>query len=544
MKETDIEFMRATLIAQQGSLAMLQAERVRERAELKKLIAQLDVLRRSGDKKYLFAIEVLERRVLKLQKLLFAPSSERRADEDESTSSTDQKKKKRSTRIDRSGLTTVERRHRLDPADCVCKLCSSALSEWVGQFDTSEEIHRIPEQFLRILHQMQKYRCPNGCSIETAPLPDKLHSRAQYSIDFAADVAADKYDLHLPLERQAKEMTRCGLRIDSQTLFDLLVSLCDATRGSLDALRAAVRREPVLGADETRWPVHGEPKKASAWHAWVLGGPNAVVYEIFDGRGLDAARKLVGSFEGTLIVDRYRIYQDLTKERPDIALAFCWSHIRRDFLDLEPSYPKDVGEALFWIRWIFRVESYAKSEGLGDEQRLRLRDRFSRVAVGEVRALLERAAAMHPPDSGIAKLRASLAQAWPSLERFLGDARIPPHNNASESRLRGLVVGRKNHYGSRSRRGTEVAAHLYSLVESAKLAGIVPREYLKVAVLAPRRGLPPPMPSDLVDTERRKVYEPLLDEIARSRQRDLADLADAIMSSYVGTEPAPATDES
>jgi hypothetical protein len=33
-------------------------------------------------------------------------------------------------------------------------------------------------------------------------------------------------------------------------------------------------------------------------------------------------------------------------------------------------------------------------------------------------------------------------------------------------------LGRKNHYGSRSERGTEVAALFYSLIESAKLAGV------------------------------------------------------------------------
>jgi transposase len=32
----------------------------------------------------------------------------------------------------------------------------------------------------------------------------------------------------------------------------------------------------------------------------------------------------------------------------------------------------------------------------------------------------------------------------------------------------GPVLGRKNHYGSRSQRGTEVAALFYSLIESAK----------------------------------------------------------------------------
>jgi transposase len=43
------------------------------------------------------------------------------------------------------------------------------------------------------------------------------------------------------------------------------------------------------------------------------------------------------------------------------------------------------------------------------------------------------------------------------------------------------VLGRKNHYGSRSERGTEVAALFYSLIESAKLAGVEPDVYLRRA---------------------------------------------------------------
>jgi hypothetical protein len=49
--------------------------------------------------------------------------------------------------------------------------------------------------------------------------------------------------------------------------------------------------------------------------------------------------------------------------------------------------------------------------------------------------------------------------------------------------LRGVAVGRKNHYGSRSERGTRVAALFYSLIESAKLCGVEPRAYLREATL-------------------------------------------------------------
>lgn len=64
------------------------------------------------------------------------------------------------------------------------------------------------------------------------------------------------------------------------------------------------------------------------------------------------------------------------------------------------------------------------------------------------------------------------------LTAFLDDPNIPIDNNAVERALRGVALGRKNHYGSRSRRGTEVAALFYSLFESAKLAGVEPKSYV------------------------------------------------------------------
>ena len=90
---------------------------------------------------------------------------------------------------------------------------------------------------------------------------------------------------------------------------------------------------------------------------------------------------------------------------------------------------------------------------------------------------------------------------WPGLTVFLTDPRIPIDNNHAEREIRGVVVGRKNHYGSKSKRGTEVAAIFYSLFESARLAGIDPKAYLLEAA---RRAIRAPgavtLPADLVPT--------------------------------------------
>ncbi len=60
--------------------------------------------------------------------------------------------------------------------------------------------------------------------------------------------------------------------------------------------------------------------------------------------------------------------------------------------------------------------------------------------------------------------------------RFLADPRIPLDTDGVERALRGVAVGRKNHYQSRSERGTRVAALFYSLIDSAKLAGARDRD--------------------------------------------------------------------
>ena len=57
-------------------------------------------------------------------------------------------------------------------------------------------------------------------------------------------------------------------------------------------------------------------------------------------------------------------------------------------------------------------------------------------------------------------------------------------NNPAERALRRLVMGRKNHYGSRSQQGADVSALLYSLVGTAKLCRLNPSTYLRQALLA------------------------------------------------------------
>jgi transposase len=88
----------------------------------------------------------------------------------------------------------------------------------------------------------------------------------------------------------------------------------------------------------------------------------------------------------------------------------------------------------------------------------------------------------------IGKASAYAIANWERLTRFVENPLVPLDNNATERAIRGPVIGRKNHYGSKSRRGTQVAAILYSLVETAKIHDVDPAKYLLEAVRAAERG--------------------------------------------------------
>ena len=107
------------------------------------------------------------------------------------------------------------------------------------------------------------------------------------------------------------------------------------------------------------------------------------------------------------------------------------------------------------------------------------------------------------PSTGLAKAVEYMLSLWSGLTVFLTDPRIPIDNNHAEREIRGVVVGRKNHYGSKSKRGTEVAAIFYSLFESAKLAGVDPKAYvLEAARRAVRNPGTVTLPVDLLGQSR------------------------------------------
>ena len=380
-------------------------------------------------------------------------------------------------------LPIVEEIHQLDEPDRACPECGGALAEWNGQFEEAEEVDVVERSFRIVRHRRQKYRCACG-SIETALGPQKLIEGGRYSVAFAVEVAVSKYTDHLPLARQVRQMARAGLTVGTQALWDQIFALSRHLEPTYKALRRYVLGAPVVGADETTWQLM-DGKGSGKWWVWAVTRPDAVFYQILSSRSAQAASTVLDGYHGIVVADGYSAYRALQKQPrdgggvPDFDLACCWAHCRRKFVEAEPHYPQAT-QAIELIRELYRIEERGRESG-DPAKLLELRRTESAKLLETIRLWLVEQARTALPQSSLGKAIGYAQSLWPGLTRFIEDPEIPIDNNSTERSLRGVAVGRKNHYGSRSIRGTEVAALFYSLIESAKLSGIEPAHYLREA---------------------------------------------------------------
>ena len=110
-------------------------------------------------------------------------------------------------------------------------------------------------------------------------------------------------------------------------------------------------------------------------------------------------------------------------QRGDVALAFCWSHVRRQFYEIQVKTPAPIAtEALVRIAALYAIE--ADIRGLAADERRQARQRRTKPLVDDLRLWLEaQLAAVSGKSTIAAAIRYALSR-WEGLTRFLDDGRI------------------------------------------------------------------------------------------------------------------------
>ena len=382
----------------------------------------------------------------------------------------------------------------IEPADRSCPCCGGALHQ-IGVEET-ERLDAVPLRLRVRVTRRPIYGC-RSCAeaVVQAPAPDSAIPGGLPTEALLAQVAVSKYNDGLPLYRQAQILERDGIHLDRATLSDWMGRTAWWLKPLWELLLGSVLSSPKLFCDDTRLPVLAPGKgKTSTGYLWGLARddspwrgdlPPAVAYVYTEDRVWDRAREVLADYTGVLQVDGWGGFKRLTGKQDtvlddagSVTLAFCWSHGRRQFFEIHQSSQSPIaGEVLRRIAELYRIEDEIR--GQPPDARRAVRQNSSRPRVEALKVYLEEQLARVSGKMPVAKAIRYMLSHWDGLCVFLTDGRVELDTNTIERLHRIVATTRKNALFAGSDSGARSWAIFTSLIQSAKMNGLNPFEYLK-----------------------------------------------------------------
>lgn len=373
----------------------------------------------------------------------------------------------------------------LAPEATACPCCQGPLIE-IG-VDAAERLDVIPAQFRVLVTKRPKLAC-RACPgvVLQAPAPARLIAGGVPTEATVAHVLVSRYADHLPLYRQSQILARQGIEIGREILADWTGTGALEIVPVVRRLHEILLASPRLFADETTMPVldpgRGKTKKGYAWaiarddRPWSGKDPPAVVFHYAPGRGAEHAKDLLSGYRGILQCDGYGGYKALAASNAGITLAFCWSHVRREFIELAKGKAAPIAtETLQRIAALYAIE--AEIRGKPPELRRAVRQQRSQPILKDLFTWLTAQLARLPGGSPTAQAIRYALNHREGLARFLEDGRVELDNNTVERAIRPVCLSRKNALFASGDDGGARWAAVASLVETCKLNNVDPQSY-------------------------------------------------------------------
>ena len=449
-------------------------------------------------------VEMLEAQVRDLNQRLYGTKSEKSAGAEAAGQSKPASPRHRGQqpgmqghgRSDRSALPVVVEVHDLSDAAKHCPQCGEAFAPFPGA-ETCDIIEVQVQAHIRRI-QRPRYQktcaCPQVSGIVTAAPAPRVIPKSPLGVSVWTMVLLDKYLYGRPTHRLCEQFAHHGFPLSQGTLTDGLQRLKVLFEPLMPVLYERQMTEKLFHGDETRWEVFEdvEGKTGHRWYLWVMQSASVVYYCMAPGRGADVpkghfAKLRKDLVEVVLVCDRYSAYKSLAKDYDELILAYCWAHVRRDFLKAARSWPELERWMFTWvddIRELYRLNAARLEQwdtGLPLDQQSSAFAQSQRDLEMQLRQMRERCEA-HLQESdlhlGKQKVLSSLHNHWDGLTVFVERPEVAMDNNTAERVLRNPVVGRKNYYGSGSVWSAHWAAMLFSVIQTVLLWGLNPHHWL------------------------------------------------------------------
>lgn len=424
-------------------------------------------------------------------------------------------------------LPTQEEICKLGADAACCSHCGAPFAPFPGTDDG--DLIEIEVRGHRRRYHRHRYRktctCAATKALITAPPPPKLIPKGYLGISVWVLLLLEKYAAYQPTYRFLALLRSFGIDLPLGTITDGLKKLVPLFEPLYRALALHQRQEHHWHCDGTRWLVFSEPPSPAGhcWGLWVFRSPQAVVFVLDPSRTHEVPETYLAGATGIASVDRAAVYKAMAQvKQGQIILAFCWAHVRRDFLVVLTGYAELGNWVASWLEEIgelyrrndARLEALPRPAPAGSasaplpvadgdpvaavsgcnppaavtaEER-HLRDQVAHLAQ-------RRDAELQQPDlhPACVKILTSMRNHWSGLTVFLDHPEVPLDNNAAERAERGPVVARKNYYGSGALWSGRLAAMMFSLLQTLAIWNLCPLRWLTAYLTAcAEAGAKPP----------------------------------------------------
>jgi len=352
--------------------------------------------------------------------------------------------------------------------------------------ETTWEIDYEPGKCIVRRYIRPKYARKSDDSIVIAPLPARPIEKGNFGPGIMASITTDKYLYHIPLYRQGEKFLRENhLKISESTLADVVKNTFFWVDGVFDTMRKGFfLNATYVMADETHIPVLIKAKtgKAHKGYYWVYYDPvrRIVLFDYYHGRGRGGPNEFLKNYKNGIIqIDGYAGYNEVIKSN-NLSRAGCMAHVRRKFEEALKVNKDDASYALKVIGEWFEVERIAKVQGLSYEERLALRNEKSlSESFRQLKDWMIQYCTNALPLNLVRKACEYALGQWDFFDAYLTDGRVELSNNKVENAIRPVALGRKNFMFKGSEDAAQRGAVIYSIIATAKLHGLDPREYIK-----------------------------------------------------------------
>ncbi len=323
--------------------------------------------------------------------------------------------------------------------------------------------------------------CPGGKTIITAPQRKSVIKKSILATETWVHLIIMKYLLAVPIYRYCQAVKPSGFNLSPGTVENGFKKIGLLLEPVYQRLIQELRKSPIWNADETRWKVFETMANKSSflWWLWVFASHQVVLYVIDPSRSAKVINKVNNGLDRIFAADRFSAYEAV--KDINVRIAYCWVHLRRDFINLrsksifkqDPAIGKWVDDWLCNIKTIFKL-NHKRLKSSSKEEVIRLTE--------ELRSITEQLRQQTDADVTYKfqkTILKSFKKRFSGYTLFIDAPEVPMHNNRAEQLLKTGINGRKNYLGNVSKHSVHHTQIFLSIIATAKNNKVAPQKWLQ-----------------------------------------------------------------